>query len=165
MVTAEGAGAAGDEASIELSSEERELVAEELEAFVPALAEGPRQATYRALQETVPGGAVPAHLLDALGSVLELALQTARARKLYRAEGEKILTGLFRRTPRGRELSAHLKRVNEALRALSGHELAGAKVRMRTLGHFTLMLETDGPTVTLAFRPDGVEVEKIAVGG
>lgn len=153
------------EPPLELSPEERELVEEELDAFVPHLEEGPRRATYQALQQTVEDGAVPPELQDALGSVLELALSTARARKLYKAEGEKILTGLFKRTRTGKALGEHLKKVNEALDSLAGHQLSGAKVRMRTIGHFTLTLKTDGPTVTVAVRPDGVEVEKIAVGG
>lgn len=161
MDTAEGS----ETAPLELSPEERELVAEELDQFVPALAEGPRRATYEALQQTVADGVVPSELQPALGSVLELALQTARARRLYKAEGEKILTGLFKRTPPGRALVSHLGTVNEALAALSGHELEQARVRMRTLGHFTITLSTPGPTVTIATRPDGVEVEKIAVGG
>lgn len=158
-------GQARAEAPLELSPEERELVGEELDAFVPALQEGPRRATYQALAQTVEDGAVPPELQDALGTVLELALSTARARKLYKAEGEKILTGLFKRTPTGQALGHHLDKVNKALASLAGHELQGAKVRMRTIGHFTLMLKTDGPTVTVAVRPDGVEVEKIAVGG
>lgn len=149
---------------LELTPEERELVAEELDAFVPALERGPRRARYEALQQTVADGAVPPELLDVLGSVLELALLTARARRLYKARGEKILTRLFRRTPAGQELGAHLDQVNEALAALAGHDLRAARVRMRTLGHFTVTLETGGPTVTLAVRPDRVEVEKVAVG-
>jgi hypothetical protein len=149
---------------LELDADERELIGLELAALLPAL-EGSRRERYQALADAVAaGGAVPAELIPQLESLLELVLQTARARKLYRAEGERVLTGLLRRTPRGRELGAHLNAVNKALTALTGHTLNGARVGMRTLGHFTVTLQTDAGTLTLAVRPDSLNVESVAVG-
>jgi hypothetical protein len=148
---------------LELDVDERELIGLELAALLPAL-EGPRREHYQALADTVAGGTVPAELIPQLESLLELVLQTARARKLYRAEGERVLTGLLRRTPRGRELGDHLSAVNKALRALTGHTLNGARVGMRTLGHFTVTLQTDAATLTIAVRPDSLNVESVAVG-
>lgn len=146
-----------------LDDEERELVRLEVEAIVPALT-GERRERYEALAEAARGGTVPADLQPLLESVLSLALQTARARTRYRAEGERILTGLYRRTAGGRELDAHLRSVNAALRSLVGHELTSARVGMRTLGHFTISLQTDAARITLAVRPDGVDVDSVAVG-
>jgi hypothetical protein len=37
-------------------------------------------------------------------------------------------------------------------------------VRMRTLGHFTVTIQSKATTITLAVRPDGVQVESVAVG-
>lgn len=153
-----------DAGGVVLDDEERELVQLELAALLPALA-GERRRRYEQLGDAVTSGSIPAESVPVLESVLELALQTARARKLYRAEGERILTHLFRRTPRGRELTAHLDQVNEALLALAGHTLNRARVGMRTLGHFTLTIETEAATITLAVRPDSVNVESVAVGG
>lgn len=152
-----------DGAALTLDTDERELVGLEVDALLPALS-GDRRDRYVALATAVEDGTVPVELLPQLESLLELALQTARARKLYRAEGEKVLTALFRRTPKGRELSSHLGDVNTALRAVAGHTLRGARVGMRTLGHFTVTLQTDQATLTLAVRPDGLNVESVSVG-
>lgn len=148
---------------IALDHDERELVELELGALLPAL-DGARRERYQALSETVADGQVPPELVPQLESLLELVLQTARARKLYRAEGERILTGLLRRTPRGRELISHLAEINKALGAITGHRLSGARVGMRTLGHFTITLQTEAATLTLAVRPDSLNVESVAVG-
>lgn len=149
--------------TVALDEQERELVGLELEALVPALS-GERRERYERLQEAVAAGSVPPELAEPLASVLELALQTARARQLYRAEGERLLTGVLRRTPRGRELARHLADVNTALGALAGQRLEGVRVAMRTIGHFTVTVTTEATTLTLAVRPDAVNVESVAVG-
>lgn len=148
--------------TLELGDEERELVEAELAALLPALS-GARREGYEALAAAVADGDVPPELAVHLQSLLELALQTARARKLYRAEGEKILTGVYRRTPAGRALSRQLGDINTALKAVAGHELRSARVGMRTLGHFTVTLRTDEVTLTLAVRPDGMNVDSVEV--
>ncbi|HEX6254319.1 MAG TPA: hypothetical protein VFZ70_00775 [Euzebyales bacterium] len=162
MPTATDTLAQGPDATVELDDAEQELVAAELAALLPALSEE-RRAGYEALADAVDEGSVPPELVVHLQSLLELALQTARARKLYRAEGEKILTGVFRRTPAGRALTRQLGDINSALRAVADHELRSARVGMRTLGHFTVTLRTDEATLTLAVRPDGMNVESVEV--
>lgn len=155
---------AGGDRPLKLNDDERELVGLELDALLPALG-GERLERYRQLRAAVAEGEVPPELTAPLASTIELALQTARARQLYRAEGETILTNLFRRTPRGRELAQQLADVNGALRALNGHRVEGVSVRMRTIGHFTVTVATDAVSITLAVRPDMVNVESLAVGG
>jgi hypothetical protein len=153
---------ATDVGPLVLDDDERELVHLELQALLPALV-GERRERYVALADAVEEGQVPADLVGHLQSLLELALQTARARKLYSAEGEKILTGLFKRTPAGRDLAAQLSDINGALRAVANRELRSARVGMRTLGHFTVTLTTDEAKVTLAVRPDGMNIESVEV--
>lgn len=149
-------------APVDLDDDERDLVDAELTALLPALS-GERRVSYEALADAISDGSVPADLVVHLQSLLELALQTARARTLYRAEGEKVLTGLYKRTPAGRGLTRQLGDINSALRAVAGRELRGARVGMRTLGHFTVTLRTDEATLTLAVRPDGMNVESVEV--
>ena len=156
------AGGRGPSSPLELDDDEQELVEAELSALLPAL-RGARREGYEALADAVAEGSVPPELVVHLQSLLELALQTARARKLYRAEGEKVLTGVFRRTPAGRALGRQLGDINTALKAVAGHELRSARVGMRTLGHFTVTLRTDEATLTLAVRPDGMNVESVEV--
>ncbi|MGH8887110.1 MAG: hypothetical protein ACRDYX_18455 [Egibacteraceae bacterium] len=153
-----------DPVTVTLDDEERELLGLELRTLLPALS-GPRLERYAALARAVGSdAAVPAELLPALESVLELALQTGRARQLYRAEGERILTSVLRRTPRGREFAANLDQVNKALRVVAGQKLDTVQVRMRTLGHYTVTIQSEAATLTLAIRPDGVQVESVAAG-
>ncbi len=147
-----------------LSPEEQELVSQELRALLPALS-GPREEGYRSLAEAVSRQEVPRDLVPLLEGLVAMALETGRARRLYTAEGERVLTELFRRTPGGRELSRHLEEVNKALAVLSGRTLWGVRVAMRTLGHFTISLETEGASLTLAVRPGVVTLESVAIGG
>lgn len=149
--------------ALQLDEEERELVGLEVGAMLPGL-KGERRERYQALADAIEDGSIPPDLQPQLESVLSITLQTARARQMYRAEGEKILTGLYRRTPGGQELHDHLGEINQALTSLVGHELTEAKVRMRTLGHFTVSLRTDAARITLAVRPEGVNIESVAVG-
>ena len=148
---------------IELTEEESDLVASDLDVLLPTL-EGPRRERYARLREAVAAGEVPDELISALESLLELTLQTARARGRYTAEGEQALTRLYGRTAGGRELAGHLSQVNRALTSLKGQTVESVGVRMRTVGHFTITIQTDGASITLASRPDSIDVESIAVG-
>jgi hypothetical protein len=150
--------------TLQLTDEERELLQTELTALLPALSAGRREA-YQALAEAMAQSAVPPDLLPLLEGVTKLALETGRARRLYRAEGEQILTDLFRKTPSGQELVRSLHEVNKALSVLEGQTLRGIRVALRTLGHFTVTIETDSAVITLAIRPDAVTVDSVSVGG
>lgn len=150
--------------TITLTDEERELVQSELAALLPALS-GERRSAYQALADAVDQNEVPPDLLPLLEGLIKLALETGRARRLYRAEGERILTELFQKTPSGKELSHSLHEVNKALTVLEGQVLRRVRVSMRTLGHFTVTVETDNAIVTLAIRHDAVTVESVSVGG
>jgi hypothetical protein len=149
--------------ALELDAEERDLVAQDIEVLLPTL-DGDRRERYARLRDAVLAGSVPAELASALETLLELTLQTARARTRYRAEGEQTLTKLYSRTAGGRELAAHLRQVNQALGSLAGQQVESVAVRMRTVGHFTIAIQTDATTITLAARPDSIDVESIAVG-
>lgn len=149
---------------LHLTDEEQELVQSELAALLPALS-GERRDAYQALADAVVQREVPMNLMPLLEGLIALALETGRARRLYRAEGERILTELFRKTPRGEGLSRSLHEVNKALTVLEGQPLRGVRVAMRTLGHFTVTVETDAAVMTLAIRSDAVTVDSVSVGG
>ncbi|HEY8475369.1 MAG TPA: hypothetical protein VIN09_00725 [Chloroflexota bacterium] len=148
---------------VDLGEEERDLLTRELEALLPELPASRRQA-YADLVAAVARGSVPGHLVPLLERVVAVALEGGRARRVYRAEGERVLTELFARTPRGQALVLHLEEVNRALASLAGRPLHRVRVGMRTLGHYTITLDVEGATITLAARPDGVAVESVAVG-
>lgn len=147
-----------------LTEEEAQLVAEEAEALGRAMREPQRSGVLR-LAESARTAEVPPELVDLLEGLAVMVLQTGRARTHHRAEGERIWTDLFRRTPRGQALQVQLEDVNRALRALKGLQLESVRVEMRTLGHFTVTLRAEGIGLTLAVRADGVQVESLTAEG
>lgn len=145
---------------LELSSEEVDLVVAEATAAAGVL-EGPRKEQALELVRTARAGELPDELLTTLERILGASLQGGRARHLYKAEGEGLLTRLLLRTPGGQRLQKDLDTVNQALRSLGGRQLDDVRVAMRTPGHFTVSLQTEGVGLVLVVRPDGVGVESL----
>jgi hypothetical protein len=145
---------------LELSSEEADLVVTEASAAAGVL-EGPRKEQALDLVREARTGEISDDLLTTLERILAASLQGGRARHLYKAEGEGLLTRLLLRTPGGQRLQKDLDAVNQALRSLRGRQLDEVRVAMRTPGHFTLSLQTEGVGLVLVVRPDGVAVESL----
>jgi adenylyl-sulfate kinase len=152
------------EATPHLDGESAELVAEEVEALARALPE-PQRERARAASERLRRGEFPEDLVDVVESAVALSLQTGRARRRYAAEGERLLTQVLWRTPRGQALQSRLEATNRALQALQGRRLDGVRVAARTLGDYSLVLRAEGVAVTLSARADGVELESVSVDG
>lgn len=147
--------------ALELSEDEAELVGAEAAAAARALGDG-RGDGAAALARAAAARRVPATLLEVLGDVLLASLEGGRARRLYRAEGERVLMGVFDRTPRGAALRAELDAVNAALGALAGRTLEKVRVGARVPGRLTVSLSAGGVGVTILVRPDGVAVESLS---
>ncbi|HEV2369344.1 MAG TPA: hypothetical protein VGR90_05680 [Acidimicrobiales bacterium] len=145
---------------LELSAEEAEIVAAEASAAAGVLP-GPRKEQALALAGHASDGALPDDLVATLEQIIGASLQGGRARQLYKAEGERVLTRLLARTPGGQRRQEDLDAVNRALRSLGGRVLDGVTVAMRAPGHFTVSLQTEGVGVVLVVRPDGVAVESL----
>ncbi len=75
-----------------------------------------------------------------------------------------MLIAVLRRMPAGRELAAALERVNEALSSLSGRTLQSVRAGMRVPGRYTLTLEVEGASLTLALGSHGLTVESLTAG-
>lgn len=159
----DGATSAPQAEPVTLTAEEQVLVRADLDVLLPTL-DGERAERFAALRHAVVAGTIPVELGGALEALLELTLQTGRARARYRADGEGVLTKVYRRTAAGRGLQAHMRQVNTALGRLEGEQITSVKVGMRTVGHFTIAIQTDRTTLTLATRPDTINVESVAVG-
>jgi hypothetical protein len=145
---------------LQLSPEEAELVAAEATAAAGVL-EGPRRQQALDLAREADRGELPDELLTVLERILAASLQGGRARQLYKAEGERLLTRVLSRTPGGQRRQADLDAVNRALRSLAGRRLDQVRVAMRTPGHFTVSVQTEGVGLVLVVRPDGVAVESL----
>jgi hypothetical protein len=145
---------------LDLSPDEADIVAAEATAAAGVL-EGPLKEQALDLAREARSGELPDNLLTALQRILTASLQGGRARHLYKAEGERLLTSVLLRTPGGRRLQEDLDAVNQALRSLTGRQLDEVRVAMRAPGHFTLSLQTEGVGLVLVVRPDGVAVESL----
>lgn|GEM_PF-278689 len=149
---------------IELEAAEAELIGLEMGEMGP-VSSPERKRAYDALTASAAEGVIPAELVPLLERVVAISLESGRARRRYLAEGEKVLTDLFRRTPSGKALQKSLQGVNKALEALQGRPVEGVRVSLRTLGHIRIALETEGLSFTLAVRPSAVMVESLQVTG
>ena len=96
---------AGPGAELELSSAEREVLAEEVEDFAQTLKDPDTRERYAHLGAAVQQGTVPPHLVGFLETMLELILPTQRVRRQHGPDAEQALLRLFHRTPRGAALA------------------------------------------------------------
>ena len=145
-----------------LSDEEADLVTAEAASASRVLAE-PRRIDAVRLVDAARSRAVPPDLLEILADISLSSVRGGRARRLYRAEGEKHLTGVFLRTPAGHEMQRCLSEVNTALETLAGHRLEAMRVAMRAPGNFTLSLRSEHFAITLVMTADAVSVESLSV--
>lgn len=149
--------------ALTLSPDEATAVAEASAAFAAALPPG-RGEPYQELAAAAQAGAVPAGQVEALERVCTLALETGKARQIGRAEAERLLSAVLRRTARGRAMAEEVADVNRALSQLAGRELDTARLTWRMPGHYDLSLSVAGFALTMAIGPDGVRVRSLNAG-
>lgn len=153
-----------DDGSLALSPEEAVAVAETATAFAAAVP-AERAAPYHSLAASATDGdTVPAEHLETLERVCALALETGKARQIGRAEAERLLTAVFRRTPTGQALAAETSDVNRALAQLTGRTLEAARVTWRMPGRYYLNLTVGGVELTLAIEPEGLRAQSLQTG-
>ena len=100
-----------------LAPAEAEVLAADAADFAGALRDPNAQARYLRLASAAAAGAVPADLVPALETMLELLFEKGRP------SNRAVLQTVFAKTPRGRQQSAASREVNKALRALRGQQL------------------------------------------
>ena len=149
--------------ALTLSPDEATAVAEAAAAFAVALPPG-RDEPYRALAASAQAGAVPAEQGEALERGCTLALETGKARQIGRAEAERLLSGVLRRTARGHAMAEEVADVNRALSQLAGRQLESARLTWRMPGHYDLSLTVAGFALTMAIGPGGVRVRSLNAG-
>ena len=153
----------GPGAELELSSAEREVLAEEVEAFAQTLKDPDARERYAHLSVAVQQGTVPPHLVGFLETMLELILPTQRVRRQHGPDAEQALLRLFHRTPRGAALAQAAREVNAALEALHGQTLGSLTFTPTPRGH-SLVIDTAHCSLTLAIDRAGVRVERMETG-
>ncbi len=115
------------------------------------------QARYLRLASAAAAGAVPADLVPALETMLELLFEKGRP------SNRAVLQTVFARTPRGRQQSAAAREVNQALRSLRGQKLDQIRLTAGPSRH-TLTIETEACRLTLELDAAGARVGSLEIG-
>ena len=142
---------------------QREILLEELATLVVSLRGSEAGGPWENLAAAVDSGEVEEPLLGRLETILEMTLQTGRARRVHGADGEQTLLRLFQQTPGGASARRATQAVNETLTTLSGQRLEGALFSVQGPGVYRLGLATDRCRLTLEIDRHGISVESLEV--
>lgn len=146
-----------------LSEDEGLAVAEAATAFASAVG-GDRAALFRELAAQAVEGEIEDALLDTLERVSALALETGKSRQIGKAEAERHLLAVYRRTPAGAALSAEVTDINKVLAHFKNKPLESIRVSARMPGRYLLDIEAEGFAVQLSLEPEGLEVRSVNAG-
>ncbi len=142
---------------------QKEILEREVRAFLTGVADPEAQARYAGLLQEVEDGEVSEECSTALEGILQVVLESGRARKLYGPPGENSLNSLFQKTPRGSALVQQANEVNKALKGLEGQTLGGVSFRSTGPGSWGLTLQTDRGELTLRIDRQGIRVHDLEV--
>jgi hypothetical protein len=144
-------------AELRLEAAEAEVLAADAADFARAMRDADAQARYVWLASTAAAGAVPAELVPALETMIELLFEKGRP------SNRLVLQSIFAKTPRARQQSAAAREVNKALRALRGQTLDEVRLSAGPSRH-TLVIETDRCRLTLELDSSGARVGSLETG-
>jgi hypothetical protein len=152
-----------DPALLCLDDFQREILEREIRAFIQGWTDGAARARYTALLQAIDRGELTAECSETLGGLLEIVLESGRARKLYGPAGENSLLSLFHQTPQGGALQQYATAVNRALKGLEGHVLTGIAFRPSGPGAWVLTLQTDRGELTVRIGRKSIQVDTLGV--
>lgn len=147
-----------------LDDQERELLLDEVDAFTTTLADAESKIPYFALRQDIEAGGVSPGNVPYLENILELTLQSGRARRRQSPQAEKRLLRLFHGTPRGAAVKRAVAETNEALEALKGQVLDTVSFTPNTPGAYRLLIDTESCRVDLEITRQGVSVKGVEIG-
>jgi hypothetical protein len=142
---------------------QKEILEQELRAFLSGVADPESQARYAGLLQAIEDREVGEEFSPALEGILAIVLESGRARKLYVPAGENSLTSLFQKTARGSALVQQANEVNKALKGLEGQAIGGISFRSTGPGSWGLTLKTDRGELTLRIDRQGIRVDNLEV--
>lgn len=149
--------------TLALEPEEIELLTAELRALAATLRDPVARDRYLDLAKEVESGEIGGERLGDLERVLELTLETGRARRMQGADGERALLGVYGRTPKGAALRRTTEAANRALEAVRGQAVRGLSFSPRGPGTFRLEIATDICQLTLEIGRRGVTLDSVGV--
>lgn len=154
---------AAAQASLILDLAQREVLLEEIGALAGSLGDPLVRRPYDELAAAVADGEVGEELLGRLERVLQMTLETGRARRVHGAQHEQSLLRLFRQTPRGAAAHRATEAVNQALATLEGQTIDGMLFTVQGPGAYRFGLATGRCRITLEIDRHGVSVESLEV--
>jgi|HubBroStandDraft_3_1064219.scaffolds.fasta_scaffold01619_4 hypothetical protein len=146
-----------------LDPAEREVLLAELAALLAVVHDRGARKRYLALESAVAAGTVEGELVPQLEGVVELSLDTGRARHMHSAEGERTLLRLFSRTPRGAGARRAIESINLALAELSGQVIEGLLFTVQAPGVYRFGIHTDRCRLALTIDRHGLSAESVEV--
>jgi hypothetical protein len=149
--------------ALALDAAQQEVLLEEIGTIASAVHDPMARAPWEDLAAAVAAGEVEEDLLARLEKVLEMTLQTGRARRVHGAQSEQSLLRLFHQTPGGVAARRATQAVNEALATLEGQTIEGLLFTVQGPGLYRLGLQTDHCRLTLEIDRHGVSVESLEV--
>jgi hypothetical protein len=166
-VSALSATTAVTSSALALDATQREVLLEELATMVVSLHDPAAREPYEDLAAAIDGGSIGGtvgeNLLGRLEGLLEMLLQTGRARRVHGPEAEQALLRLFHQTPRGSAARRSTQSVNAALASLEGQAIEGMLFTVQGPGVYRLGIATDHCRLTLEIDRHGVTVESLEV--
>jgi len=148
---------------LKLDPLQRDLLIPQIQAFLDATSDADARESYAALKAAVESMAVSSEHQARLGTIVEVALQSGRIRRLFGPGAELSLNALFQKTPRGREIARSLQELNTALSNLKGDTVEEVSAAARGPGSWALTVKTSGCQLVIRFEREGVRVESLEV--
>jgi hypothetical protein len=150
-------------ALLEVNEDQQVILLAEIEVLLAAVRDPVARAPFADLASEVLTGKVGEAGRETLEKILEMSLQTGRARRVHGPEAEQSLLRLFHQTPGGAAARRATDAVNEALRRLAGQTLEDVLFTVQGPGALRLGLKTDRCRLTLEIDRHGVTVESLEV--
>jgi hypothetical protein len=151
-------------ATIQLEAFQKEVLQQEIGAIAQRVSNSSEAySRYVALLNEIERGEITDECSGALEGILDVLLESGRARHLYGPPGEHTLTALFQRTPRGATFVQQGQTVTRALSGLEGQVLSNFSVRSSGPGAWAFTLQTDRCELTLQIDRRGIQVKSLDV--
>jgi hypothetical protein len=142
---------------------QKDLLEREIRAFIKEVADPEAQSRYAAFLQAVENGEVGEEHTRLLAGLLEVVLESGRARKLYGPAGENSLISLFQKTPQGSALTQQANNVNQALKGIEEQVIKKMSFRPSRPGSWVLTLQTDRCELTLRIDRREIRVDNLGI--
>lgn len=139
-----------------LDYELRQALIQEVAAYARHIPDPQVRNICEALQSSLQAGQISDDVLEPLGHVLAVSLESGRFRRLYGPHIEMQAESLFAQTPQGLQIRAVLDQANQALSVLKGQTIQEIAVALKGPGSYYLQVRTDQCRLRLHITRSGV---------